>query len=463
MTWLAKVFRRNIPPRLENIKQTNGKTAILLVHGFTANAQLAFGSLPDILCNDVRFAGYDLFRLQYDSNLRLDFPIASREPDITLLGAQLATQLLIEPLAAYRSILLIGHSMGGLVIQAAMLAEISPQNISHILFLGTPSAGLPGISLLRPFKRQLRDMSATGPFITNLRDKWSQRYKLNAPFAIAAVAGASDEIVEPASSLEPFAAESRMVIPGTHGSIALVESPEHPLLAVLVRLLSGQRLADQTTDLARIALEEHDYRRVIALLSNAPEKLDAAALSDLALAFDALRQTDTALTVLESIRRPHTDLMGILAGRYKRKWLAGRDASNLERAKELYGDALQQAKFNNDLAQISYHAINLAFLELISSTNNSLEPSKVRDLAGLARSAAEKIPNNYWSVVTRAEADLLLGDYDAAMETFKSPIIKTASLRERESTNLNASMILAKRGRLAEQEELGKLLIGLHY
>jgi len=305
-------------------------------------------------------------------------------------------------------------------------------------------------------------MSATSRFISKLREQWTLRYGENAPFAIAAIAGASDEIVEPSSSIDSFSPESRMVIQGTHGSIALVDVPTHPLLGVIVRLLSGRRLADQSTDLARIALEEHDYRRVISLLSQNPESLDISALSDLALAYDALKQTEKAIAVLESTQKAHTDLMGILAGRYKRKWLAGRDVSNLQRAKDLYGAAMREALSTNDLQQVSYHAINMSFLELVSAPNNSGEPKEVIDLANIAKSAAENIPRNYWSVVTIAEANLLLGMYDAAMDIYKSAIIKTGSLRERESTNLNASMILAKRGLLALQEELSNVLIGLH-
>src|SRR5262249_9162962 len=66
-------------------------------------------------------------------------------------------------------------------------------------------------------------------------------------------------------------------------------------------------------------------------------KLDDAALVALALALDGLGRGSEALKVLEDHYRKNgissLDALGVLGGRYKRQWLAGRVAEDLKRAR----------------------------------------------------------------------------------------------------------------------------------
>ena len=65
----------------------------------------------------------------------------------------------------YKKLILIGHSMGGLVIQAFIIEELLNGRRKHldrlteVLLYGTPSAGLEKAYWGRFFKEQLADMS----------------------------------------------------------------------------------------------------------------------------------------------------------------------------------------------------------------------------------------------------------------------------------------------------------------
>jgi pimeloyl-ACP methyl ester carboxylesterase len=449
MSWLAKLFRRPDPAKLEAVRSIAGNSAaIVLVHGFTGRVNTSFGDLVGVLSRDARFSGYDVFRLQFNSNLRLDLQFVQRQPDIALLGRQLATRLKIEPLQHYRSIYVVAHSMGGLVVESALLDEKAREHVSHVVLIGTPSRGVRNISLLAGLMGQLRDLVFDGPFVTTLRKDWTDRFPTGTPFGLAAVAGDSDELVDTDSSIDPFPREAQMVIAGTHGEIASVGSPEHPLFGVLLQLITQDRILPGDVDLAKLALEQHDYRRVVELLGPAADKLDLSALTTLALAYDGLNRQDDAIKVLESAQRNETDALGILAGRYKRKWLAGRLAENLQNSRSLYQLALEQSRMSHDVPQIWYHAINLAFLDVVASPDNSTEPASAQAHAAEALEAAQSyVPANYWSAVTIAEAKIVTSAYDEVVEAYAQATSHEAKIRDRESTYLNASQLLSKRRR----------------
>ena len=75
---------------------------------------------PDI-GKDERLDEWDIFSIGYSSRLAVDVPIWTADPrlDICALGFQ--TKLTHPPLEDYKAVALVAHSMGGLVVQRAML------------------------------------------------------------------------------------------------------------------------------------------------------------------------------------------------------------------------------------------------------------------------------------------------------------------------------------------------------
>ena len=97
-----------------------------------------------------------------------------------------------------------------------------------------------------------------------------------------------------------------------------------------------------------------------------------------------------ALQVLEQHYRSgtsSTDALGVLAGRLKRRWLAERRAADLERARQLYSEGLARAEAEGDAAQAYYHAINIAFLDLMAAPATAGVPAP-RPRDGRARAPA---------------------------------------------------------------------------
>ena len=164
---------------------------------------------------------WDIYTLGYATTFRPDFlRIWSADPDLTILSDMLTTQAKSDPLGRYESLALVAHSMGGLVVQRALIDDWAlADRTENVVLFGTPSAGLRKASPLQFWKRQLKNMARDSDFITSLRNGWDYRFGPKPPFYLTVVAGDQDQFVPPESSLGPFPREFHHVVPGDHHSI----------------------------------------------------------------------------------------------------------------------------------------------------------------------------------------------------------------------------------------------------
>src|SRR5207244_2009286 len=149
---------------------------------------------------------WDIFTIGYATTLLPDIVgIWSADPDLPILATMFATQLQMPPFSDYASLALIAHSMGGLIVQRALVdsPDLAPR-VRHVILFGSPSGGLRKAGWAQFWKRQLKNMAAESPFIKDLRKEWKELYGAKRPFNLLTVAGASDQFVPPESSLEPF-------------------------------------------------------------------------------------------------------------------------------------------------------------------------------------------------------------------------------------------------------------------
>ena len=192
-------------------------------------------------------------------------------------------------------------------------------------------------------------------------------------------------------------------------------------------------------DSARMAVELRKFKDAVETLLPNADKLDDAALVALALALDGLGRGSEALKVLEDYYRKNgissLDALGVLGGRYKRQWLAGRVAEDLKRARALYDKGLKGAEAGEepDHAQAHYHAINLAFLDLMAASATDGVPAKVRAMAERALKHCAAAKEDHWRLATEAEAALMLEDLPKAAGLYKRALAKATSERERDS------------------------------
>ena len=440
-------------PQLIEHRNTSQEAAVIFIHGFGGNSGAeTWGSFPDYLKKNHYLSNWDVYCLSYATKLRIDFlaGLWEADPDITKLALYLHTCCTHPPLDRYKSIALVAHSMGGLVVQKALvdygdLADV----ISHVILFGTPSGGLRKASPFRWLKRQVSNMTCNGPFITDLRQRWLQKFgnpsgKL-LPFKFLVVAGDRDEFVPAVSSLAPFQQEFPQaefaVVLGNHLEIVKPSSEKHPSVQLLCKALQGNAGVSGLWNGAAVAVESRHFQKAIEQLEPHQDELDADAIVQLALAFESVGRSSDALSLLEKHRDSSTDAMGVLAGRLKRRWLVERRDADARRARELYAEAYRIAETTDDHEQAFYHSINIAFMDLAYSQSRTEAKAKAAEMARKVLQHCQQAEPGKWRYATEGEAYLMLGESSTAMERYRAYLNESPAPREVESTFLQAKKV----------------------
>jgi pimeloyl-ACP methyl ester carboxylesterase len=447
VAWL-KQDRQPQPIKVDH-RKSDSLAAVVFVHGFSGDTSKTWAGFVESIVSEPTIATWDVFGLGFPSSLRIDVPIWSADPDISLLARGLRTSLVLPPFDGYRQIAIAAHSMGGLIAQRAILDDKNLEaRVSHLFLFGTPSLGLPSAARFAGLKRQIRDMASGSPFITDLRRDWTARFPERTPFSMRVVAGDLDVFVPPTTSLGPFPDAFRAVVHGNHLQIVKPNNPQHASVQLVVSALSGQAHFRGLVDGARVAIELGRDREAVDTLLPQADKLDDSALTSLAFALEALGRGQDALDVLERHFREgnprSTDVIGALAGRVKRRWLTARSAADLARARELYLQALSQAELTSDHEQAYYHAINIAFLDLLASTPGISIPQSAREMATRALAHCDNSAASHWRSATEGEAWLILGDEERAHHAYRRAISLTQTARDLDSIYSQAIRIAAR-------------------
>lgn len=414
--------------------------AILLVHGFGMSVR-TWGALPSLLEGETALEGWDLYSVGYDTGFSPDLRgIWSADPDIATLSTYIRSRLRLAPLNGYRALALVAHSMGGLVVQRALIDD--PRLVgrtSHVVLYGTPSSGLQKARIGSFLKAQIKDMAIGSTFLEDLRSRWEREFAAHRPFGFWTVAGDRDVFVPASSSLGPFPIDTQVVVPGNHVEIARPEQPDDMTVTVLVDALTGGGPPGGPFNAARVAVEGRDFHQAVDLLLPRAAELDDRHLVELALALDETGRRHEAVAVLRDHART-TDALGTLAGRLKRVWMAEGLRREAEEAIGLYRQAHDTAVETGNPTQAAYHAINLAFLEL--AYRNDADAARA-----FAREAIEdcaSTPQDQWRAATLAEAHLYLGETDAALAEYRRAIERATTPREVESMWAQASRVAAE-------------------
>jgi hypothetical protein len=290
-------------------------------------------------------------------------------------------------------------------------------------------------------------MGQDGTFITKLRTDWNKTFPSTYQFEMRVIAGNRDEFVPSSSSLGPFPDSVQSVVLGNHLEIVKPAWAEDKSVVLVVDALAGDHPARGVVDGARLAVERRDFHGAVNALWPRAETLDNAALVDLALALDGLGREGDALAILEQRCQggiSYTDAFGTLGGRLKRRWLAERAEADLSRARHLYVSGLELAEAQGDHEQAYYHAINIAFLDLMASPPDSMVTSQVRELAKRAQAHCALSPEQSWRMATEAEAELILGDLKRAVELYSSAISTAKSHRAIDSMYSQAILVAVR-------------------
>ena len=413
--------------------------AVVFLHGFSGDRDDTWDRLPGLLGTVV--ADWDIYTLGYATTFRPDLlGVWSADPDLPILATMLKTQARIEPLRRYRSIALVAHSMGGLIVQRALVDDSElAQRTDKVVLFGTPSAGLRKASWVFFWKRQLRNMAKGSEFITALRRDWDARFKPEPGFDLMVVAGERDQFVPSESSLAPFPRHVQHVVPGDHLSIVRAADSDSPSVRLLMSALSEAPVAQETTAPLALAAEVPDAT-ASALIKARGDEMSQHEVVRAALALEQNGKRDEAMVLMQRYQALGTDVQGTLAGRIKRLWIGNEDPGFAQHALALYQEALDMARKIGDRSQIYYHSINVAFLEFVAFDR----VERAREMAELALENASLDKANAWSVATQAEANLYLGHRDLALDLYHRTLEFDAEPWERASTALQAGQIASK-------------------
>jgi pimeloyl-ACP methyl ester carboxylesterase len=426
---------------LTTYRREGGSAAVVFVHGFGSRG-FPFGRFPELLAEEPALQGWDLFSIGYHTDFVPDVRgLWSADPSIDLLAGYLRSRARLDPLGGYGGIAIVAHSMGGLVVQQALVSDPElADRVSHLFCFGTPSAGVQLARWARFLKRQVSDMALDGAFIGELRSRWDQLWE-SRPFDLWVTAGDQDMFVPPTSSLDPFPEECRVVVPGTHSGIVNVTDPSSMSRQVVVEGLIGNAAPAGPWNSARVAVERRDFDHAIRELLPVAAELDERHLVDLALALEGVGRSGDAIELLKEHGGGHgTDAKGVLAGRLKRAWQAEGRQDDGDAAFALYTEALAEATANGDSDQCYYHAINVAFLELAFRGDRRAAEENAR----LALQHAAASPPGTWRSATEGEAHLILGDFNEAIAKYREAVGRDPEPHALESTYGQALMVISE-------------------
>lgn len=224
---------------------------IVFVHGYMGGRE-TWGKFPELIRSDEALGDFDTYVVEYPTHL---FP-GPKNPSIRQVGEFLATEI-HERFNGYREIYLVGHSMGGLVIQSMVVEHLkagrapSLRSIKHIILFGTPNNGKDIPRLVRLFDPQLEGLAATEETVDEIRNEWINRVyaptispgdlnsKLHIPITV--VIGLQDEVVERRSAESFFRNPPPVTVPGDHRTMKEPPNSESAAFLVVKNWVLGTR------------------------------------------------------------------------------------------------------------------------------------------------------------------------------------------------------------------------------
>ena len=241
-----------------NVIRSSGKAALIVfVHGFRGGDN-TWRAWEALLQEDDEFPA-DAAAWSYTSRA------LSKSPTIWEAAEQLRTELRVR-LSSYQRLILVGHSLGGLVIRAAVVRSLQQgcieecERLAHIVTLATPNDGVQLAAILGRFNRQIAALAVTGEVVQELRTEWidrvyapeirpgEERTKLKIP--LTTVVGLDDEVVSAASAASFFRHPTPATVPGDHVSMkdpSNREATVYLLIKDIAERTNASRVCSQAT------------------------------------------------------------------------------------------------------------------------------------------------------------------------------------------------------------------------
>ncbi len=200
------------------------KKLILFIHGLGGNPLKTWGKFPELLKSDMEiYHDFDIEHFSFPTSI-FRFPFGQILPKIQDLAEGLRSEINIK-YSSYDEIVIVCHSLGGLVGKKYILEEIKSKNrlrVSKILLYATPNNGATlasAGSTLTWCNLQINQLKKTSDFVELLNEDW-YKYKIEEVIYVKYIVAAQDKIVDKHSAKNIWGNNSYDVIVGkNHGSV----------------------------------------------------------------------------------------------------------------------------------------------------------------------------------------------------------------------------------------------------
>lgn len=225
------------------IERDSNKTLAVFVHGFTGDHVKTWGELPDLLAKDKSLDKVDFLFWGYPTKL------FGNNEKLGTIGKHFKTEIDYLPKNKYKNIVLVAHSMGGLVVRSYVVQALIDghgndlERIRKIVLLGVPNEGIDKADSVPEFVNdQIADMKTASELVIELRKYWIQRVtsttisdQYNRKIPVLSVAGFDDNFVPKESVLSYFTATA--ITDGDHRSMVKPKTTSHLSYRIIRRVI----------------------------------------------------------------------------------------------------------------------------------------------------------------------------------------------------------------------------------
>jgi HAD superfamily phosphoserine phosphatase-like hydrolase len=176
---------------------------ILFIHGLNGDPKTTWGNFENLISQDQELKDYTAHFFSYPTSL-FSMPWSKKYPKIQTLADALRTEIDIK-FSQYKTIILVCHSLGGLIARKYLLEEVKtgrPLKVQGLLLYAVPNHGSDLANIGKQISRwqnQLRQLCKDGDLIRDLSTDW-HTFKMKDQLPTKCVIAALDRVVDEESA-----------------------------------------------------------------------------------------------------------------------------------------------------------------------------------------------------------------------------------------------------------------------
>lgn len=218
------------------------KTLLLFIHGLGGTAEDTWGKFPELIRADAQLSSqYEIGFYSYPTSL-FRLPLFSSAPKIQVLAAGLRNQI-NNRFADFDDIVLIAHSLGGLVARTYLIEETkrkNPPRVSRLVLFAVPNNGaqLASVANFISWRHgQLSQLCRESDLISFINKDWFTFDLNNSIRALFVIGGQDNVVTEESASLFWGNLDIETIVDRGHRNLVKPASASEDVFLTLKRFL----------------------------------------------------------------------------------------------------------------------------------------------------------------------------------------------------------------------------------